>query len=131
MKWIVGKLLGDAGERQAVRYLKRQGYRILGRQQRSRFGELDIVALDRQQIVFVEVKTRRGASVEEALEAVTPDKQRRIVRAARAWLKERRQLERSCRFDVVAVIWTDDDRSPTVRHVRHAFEAPGKGPFFG
>lgn len=90
--WLT-KLLGDRGERAAVRYLKRQGYRVLARQSRSRIGELDIVAMDGSTIVFVEVKTRSSHAAGHPVEAVTPTKQKQLTRAALQWLRSRRLLE--------------------------------------
>lgn len=122
-------LLGDKGERLAVRYLKRQGYRIVARQSRSRIGELDIVALDGDCIVFVEVKTRSSDKAGHPAEAVTTAKQQQLTRAALAWLKRRGLLERRARFDVVAITW-GKGLPPVIDHYRNAFEATGRGQMF-
>lgn len=124
------KLFGDRGERVAVRYLKQQGYRILARQSRSRLGEIDIIAQDGDWIVFVEVKTRRTTDKGRPVEAVTLTKQRQLTRAALAWLKRRRWLERRSRFDVIAICW-QDGCEPVIEHYRHAFEAVGGHDLYG
>lgn len=131
MKQFLHKLLGDEGERAAVRRLKKQGYRILARQHRNRIGEIDIIALDGSQIVFVEVKTRRTTETGQPHEAVDQRKQQKIARAALAWLKDNRRLNQSCRFDVVSVVWESDDQTPQIDHFKHAFESPFTGQMRG
>lgn len=92
---------GQAGETAAAQFLCRRGYRLLDRNFRGRCGELDIVALDGETVVFVEVKLR--SRIVAALEAVDPRKQRRLVRVATEYLLGRGWLDRRVRFDVVAV----------------------------
>ena len=79
--------LGQRGELAAARYLKRQGYVIVARSDRGRLGELDLVAIDKQTVVFVEVKTRRSHEAGHPTESITADKQRRLTRSALAYLK--------------------------------------------
>ena len=76
--------LGAAGERAAADFLRRHGYALLARNYRCPGGEVDVIALERGAVVFVEVKAR--ADLERALEAVTPEKRRRLNRAVRVWL---------------------------------------------
>lgn len=121
--------LGDRGERLAVRHLKKLGYRILARQSRSRMGEIDIVALDGETIVFVEVKTRSSQAAGHPTEAVTFAKQQQLTRVALAWLKSRGMLERRARFDVIAITWAKG-REAIVEHYQSAFEAVGRGQMF-
>jgi putative endonuclease len=111
--------LGDRGEREAARWLRRQGLRILVRGYRTPRGEIDLIARDGDTVVFIEVKTRRAG---EPAEAVTPEKQRRISLAALQFLKRHNLLEGRSRFDVVAVVWPEADRSPTIEHIPNAFE---------
>ena len=122
--------LGWQGETVAARFLRRRGYKILAHGERAKSGELDLVAIDGQTVVFVEVKTRRSASTGHPAEAVTPDKQRRLTRAAVAWLKRHGLLEHPARFDVVAVTWPQSQWRPTIEHFPNAFEAVGKNEFF-
>ncbi len=86
MKNLFRRLLGDRGERAAVRFLKKQGYRILAKQHRNQFGEIDIIAQDGDTNVFVEVKTRTTEKDGQPFEAVDRRKQEKITRAALAWL---------------------------------------------
>ena len=118
--------LGRRGERAAARYLRRRGWIILHRRYRSPEGELDLVVTDRRQIVFVEVKSRFGASAAEAMDNVHPEKQRRLIRAAAAYLQRFGLQDRPIRFDVVSVVWPERGAAPLVTHVPGAFEAPDR-----
>jgi len=121
--------LGDRGERLAVRHLKRLGYRILARRSRSRIGEIDIIALDGDSIVFVEVKTRSSQAAGHPTEAITFAKRQQLTRLALTWLKSRSMLERRARFDVIAITW-GDGAEPVVEHYQNAFEPVGRGQMF-
>ena len=127
-KQLWNRWFGDRGERAAERALKRKGLKILTRNYRVAAGEIDIVALDRGVIVFVEVKTRVQG---EPAEAVTLEKQRRITRAALWFLKRHGLLETArCRFDVVAVVWPAGAKRPTIDHFVNDFEAVGPWQMF-
>lgn len=130
MKNLFRKLLGDRGERAAVRFLKRQGYRIIAKQYRNSYGEVDIIAQDGKVVVFVEVKTRTSTNDGQPFEAVDVRKQEKITRVALAWLKQYGRLEQPARFDVVSILWPDDKGEPQIQHFRNAFEATGRGQFF-
>jgi putative endonuclease len=119
--------LGMRGEKAAARFLKRRGYKIVARGVRSRLGELDLVAVQDRTVVFIEVKTRAGTDAGQPLDAVTPEKQRRLTQAALAFLKYRGLLEERSRFDVVSVVWPVDAREPVIEHIVNAFEAVGRG----
>lgn len=111
------------GEDAAAAFLERIGMTIEARNWRSASGELDIVARDGDALVFVEVKTRRSERAGTAEEAVSPAKQRRIVRLARAYLSsDAAEHDGHVRFDVVAIRVIADDRA-LLRHYRAAFEA--------
>jgi putative endonuclease len=124
------KSLGERGEAAAAKFLRRCGYKIVSRQDRHRLGEVDIVAVDGQTVVFVEVKTRTSHDAGHPAEAITPDKQRRLTRVALSFLKRHGLLERAARFDVIAVTWEDLRRRPTIEHYKNAFEAVGSGQMF-
>jgi putative endonuclease len=117
--------LGDRGERQAARFLRRHGVRIIARQYRNRFGEIDLIGRDGDALIFVEVKTRSGDSAGHPTEAVTTEKQRGISRTALAYLKRRRLLDHPMRFDVIAVIWPPGSRRPEITWYKNAFPAVG------
>ena len=133
---LTTRLFGNAGEAVAERFLKRQGYKILERQYRSRLGEIDLIALDRSEsrggcVVFVEVKTRRSDSAGRPEDAVTLAKQRQLTRLALEYLKRQGWLHgRRCRFDVVAITWPAQGEVPDIVHFPHAFEAVGTRGMF-
>jgi putative endonuclease len=97
------KELGAKGEEIAARYLKNLGYRILERNYRVRYGEIDIVAEQGTDLVFVEVKTRSGTLFGSPFDSVTVSKQRQLSKVALAYISKRNCHERSSRFDVVGV----------------------------
>ena len=78
--WRTPKSLGARGEAAAARLLKRKGYTIVARSDRSRLGEIDLVAVDKRTVVFVEVKTRPSHDTGHPADAVDEDKQRRLTR---------------------------------------------------
>ena len=94
---------GAEGEEAAAAYLRRLGWKILDRNWRARHLELDIVAEERDTVVFVEVKTRAESGLQTPFEALTPTKKERLCRAAQAWLEAHDAWSRPCRFDLVCV----------------------------
>ena len=114
--------LGKRGEELAAAFLIRQGYTILARNYRQRYGELDIVAEEGDTLVFVEVKTRRSTRFGSAWEAVTPAKQRQISLLALDFISRRRLHDRKIRFDVVAVSMPRSGR-PVVELLRNCFDS--------
>ena len=121
------RLLGNRGEREAARYLKHHGFKVVRRGYRTDHGEIDLVAIEGNVIVFVEIKTRRQGT---PAEAVTQEKQRRLTLAALHFLRNHKLLEQRSRFDVVSIIWPDLDQKPQIDHFRDAFEAVGRGQMF-
>ena len=97
------RLFGDDGERIAADALAARGMRIVARNARTRFGELDLVARDRRGYVFIEVKTRRAGSFVAAAEAVDARKLARVRRLALGWLAEQGLPGGSPRIVVAAV----------------------------
>ena len=93
---------GEAAENLAAAFLERSGLTILERNYRCRYGEIDIVARNGAQLVFVEVRARRSEAFGGAAGSITAAKRRRLVAAARHYLAELRS-DRACRFDVVLV----------------------------
>ena len=94
---------GAEGEEAAAAHLRRLGWKILDRNWHSRHLELDIVAEERDTVVFVEVKTRAEGGIQRPFEALTPVKKERLYRAAQAWLEAHDAWSRPCRFDLVCV----------------------------
>lgn len=112
--------LGRRGEDLARGHLERKGYRIVAEGFRLHRGEIDLVARDGETLVFVEVKTRRGADLGLPEEAVTPAKQRQIRRVAREYLMANGLGDVVCRFDVLAVERAADG-GYEIRHYEDAF----------
>lgn len=96
--------IGTVYENKAVLFLQEKGYQILERNFYSKHGEIDIIAKDKEYLVFVEVKYRHNSYEGAALEAVTPTKRKRLVQAAEYYLykKHYQNMEIPCRFDVIA-----------------------------
>jgi putative endonuclease len=110
---------GRAGEDAARRFLEGKGFKFLRANYRTRFGEVDLVMEDGESVVFVEVKARGDARFAAPQESVTRGKQRRVVTAALAFLKEARLAGRPLRFDVVTVM------PEGTEHIPDAFGAGG------
>jgi putative endonuclease len=96
-------VVGEYGERLAVRHLERQGFTILDQRWRCARGEIDIIAIDDGCLVICEVKTRRSANAGEPAEAVTPAKLGRLRRLTALWLDQQEVSWRDVRIDVVTV----------------------------
>ncbi len=112
--------LGKLGERLAAERLLGCGYRILERNFRCRYGEIDLIAEDEHDLIFVEVKTRRGDAFGRPEEAVTLRKQRKIVQVASYYLDLHACSERSWRIDVVAVQLSLGGKLEEIRLYQHA-----------
>ena len=116
--------LGAAGERLASEHLERRGFRILERNFRTRWGELDIVAYDGETLVFCEVKARRDrAGGVTPLESVHARKRSRVRRMAASWLVERTARPRAAelRFDAIGVTIDRAGRLLELVHLEGAF----------
>ena len=115
--------LGNSGEQLAAEHLTRLGFQILDRNYRTRWGELDIVACDRRQIVFCEVKCRiANRAGRDPLESVHERKRAQVRRMAGRWLVEREHPRvNDLRFDVIGVTLAPDGRLLRLDHLEAAF----------
>jgi putative endonuclease len=111
---------GRKSESIAVRYLKKNGYKILEQNYRNKIGEIDIIAKDKKTLAFVEVKATRTDSFGSPKWAVTPKKQRKISMVALYYLKDTKQNKVKARFDVVAISSSQDN--PRIELIKNAFE---------
>ncbi|XOQ44075.1 MAG: UPF0102 protein [Clostridium sp.] len=112
---------GPFGEQCAAEYLKRKGFRILARNYRSRFGEIDIIAENNQYIIFAEVKTRERFFMVGPEEAVTPAKRIKIAKTALMYLRKN-PTQLQPRFDVIGVITSKSgNQVRSLRHIENAF----------
>ncbi len=96
--------LGKAGEQDAVRFLKNKGYKLLRQNYKTKLGEIDIVAQDRETLCFIEVKTRSSFMFGNPAEAITHVKQRKLSQLALLFLKKHNLIGKKARFDVVTVM---------------------------
>ena len=115
---------GAWGEERAARYLKKKQYRIIARNYTSRFGEIDLIARDKDTVVFVEVKTRAGSAYGRPGEAVDHAKQKKMIKTAMTYIQQNKLDERDVgyRFDIVEILYTDTGYR--VEHIENAFGLP-------
>lgn len=111
--------LGRTGERLAAQALMERGYRILEQNFRCSYGEIDLVAEDEHDLVFVEVKTRRGTAYGLPEEAVTLRKRRKLVEIATYYLDLHATSERAWRIDVIAVQLNQSGKLEEIRIYPH------------
>lgn len=116
---LLKKILGREGEDHAARFLMKRGYRILERNYSTPQGEIDLIALDRDHVVFVEVKTRTSNAFGAPELAVNRRKQRRMIKAALGYIKFKKLHQVPCRFDVVAISKAAGEE---VELIQNAFE---------
>jgi putative endonuclease len=116
--------LGVRGETLAYWYLRQAGYTVVARNWRARSGagELDLVGWEGPTLAFVEVKTRTSEAAGPPEEAVSQNKQKRVIKAAKEYLRQLRRKPMSCRFDVVSVSF-DPEEGLQVRLIKDAFQA--------
>ena len=117
----MNKDIGQKGEALVIPFLKENGYLILHTNYRTRMGELDIIAKEGEMMCFIEVKTRLSDHYGDGLEAITPFKQRTMIKLAFAYLMEHDLLDVNARFDVVAVSGNPFG-APTLEIIKNAFE---------
>ena len=115
-----GRVLGEQGERLAEEFLRKRGCKILRRNWRSRLGEIDLIARDGDEVVFVEVKLRSSGDWGAVQEAVHSRKRRSICLAASEFADRNRLHGHTLRFDVVAVLLPPGG-APEIRHYKDAF----------
>jgi len=112
-------VLGKNGEDIVEIYLKNNGYKILERNFECRQGEIDIIALDKKELVFIEVKTRRTFTYGSPADSVTPIKQKHIYNSAKYYLYSRNLLDEFVRIDVIEVLVNKFGYK--INHIKQAF----------
>jgi putative endonuclease len=116
---LKNRAAGAWGEELALRYLTRQGYVLVERNYRTRYGELDLIVRRGGTLVFVEVKLRRGTGFGDPLEAVTPQKRAIIRSLAEQYLLDREPDFDELRFDAVGIL--AGEGGPRIHHIEDAF----------
>ncbi len=112
------KRVGDIGEERAVEFLKKKGYKILARNYRCRFGEIDIIAKHRDYFVFIEVKTRRYKSYGRPIESINGLKISRILKTVNFYLSQNRIYDSSMRIDAIEV-FLNDSKNIEINHIEN------------
>jgi len=120
---LTRQLLGKEAEAAAERFLHQKGYRIIDRNVRIGRGELDIVARERETLIFVEVKARRTNQYGGVAHAVTARKERQLIQLAARYLARHRLEHQPCRFDVL--LYDAGASVPILEHIENAFEVAG------
>ena len=110
---------GDVGEELAAKFLMNKGYKILERNYRFEHGEIDLIAEDGEELVFVEVKSRKSKSFGEPEDSITEQKEGHVRDTAEGYLYEKGIENRTCRFDVIAVDFHNG--AANIRHIKDAF----------
>ncbi|QUH27395.1 YraN family protein [Vallitalea guaymasensis] len=110
------RAIGSKGEEIAAKFLEKQGYKIIDRNYRCRFGEIDIIGMDSDYLTFIEVKYRRNINTGYPIEAVGYYKQKRIIKTAMYYTKVKRLYNVDIRFDVVEIV------NNKIRVVKDAFK---------
>lgn len=119
------KILGAFGENMACEYLSECGYRVIERNFSCKTGEIDIIAVQGDSIVFIEVKTRSSEEYGLPSEAVSRAKQGRIVKTALYYLQSKKLFDYMCRFDVIEIA-IDEGNSHRINLIKDAFQYSGK-----
>lgn len=123
MSYTPRQTAGREAEAYALRYLQEHGLQLIAQNWLCKRGELDLVMLDGDTVVFVEVRYRRHAAWGGALESVDLRKQQKLVLAAQLFLQnETRWADAACRFDVIAIEGSPDS-GPPLNWIKHAFES--------
>ncbi len=115
--------LGNWGERVARNFLVDKGYKVLETGFRSAWGEVDIVARDGDELVFVEVRTRRGTALGTPQESVTRAKAGRLIATAQSYMEEKGVTGADWRIDLVSIVLDNRGRVQELSHLAHAVES--------
>lgn len=116
------KNLGKLAEDTAVRYIEKDGLKIIGRNFICRFGEIDIIAVDLDEIVFVEVRSLRGSFFTDPAGSINFLKIKRLRKSAFVWYSLSKVVETNFRFDVIAIVFSNTSGDvERIEHIRDAF----------
>ncbi len=117
------KLIGRWGEAKAGEFLRHKGYNLIGMNYTTRFGEIDLIAENREYVVFIEVKLRKSADFAEAREFVDSRKISKIKTVAEIWLSQN-ETEKRARFDVIEIYFSGDINNGDEKliHIEDAFQ---------
>jgi len=128
MTSVYKKFLGEQGECAAMDYLIQRGYRIRKHHWRSRLGEIDIIAIKRRAIYFIEVKTRRSAAYGEPLAAISTWQRKRIIQSALGYLSQTGFEPEEIHFSVIGIRFSEAGPAQ-ISFLEDAFEAEDSNGF--
>jgi putative endonuclease len=110
--------IGELGEKKAAEMLKEKGYQIVDRNKENKYGEIDIIAKDKDELVFLEVRSKTGVDFGLPEETVGYRKKKKLIRNAKAYLKYKK-TDISYRIDVIGIIFTKDKEVKRVKHYKN------------
>ncbi|MEK7167235.1 MAG: YraN family protein [Patescibacteria group bacterium] len=113
--------IGNLGEKIAKQYFKKQGYKIIKQNFTNRMGEIDLIVKDKDQFVFVEVKTRTNQNFGYPEESIDSRKQSKIIRTAQNFLFEKKIFSENYRFDVISIELNQSTQKAIIKHIKDAF----------
>jgi putative endonuclease len=117
--------LGQRGETEALQFLEARGYRLIAKNYRSPYGEIDLIVRDprrHQMLVFVEVRTKSAPRFGDPLESISTRKQRQVAKTAQYYVVTRGLEQSEARFDVIGILW--EQGQARISHIPGAFEVP-------
>ncbi|MFH1645610.1 MAG: YraN family protein [Candidatus Omnitrophota bacterium] len=116
------KHLGKLAEDIAVKYVRRDGLKIIDRNFTCRFGEIDVIAVDLDEIVFIEVRSLRGSFFTDPAGSINFLKIKKLRKSAFVWYSLSKIVETNFRFDVIAIVFSKTDgKVERIEHIRDAF----------
>ena len=115
------QILGDKGEKQAARYLKKKGYKIVTSNYKCQYGEIDLIARDADILIFIEVKTRTSCDFGGPAAAVDFRKQKQISKVAHHYLVTHHNDDVDARFDVISIL-SPNGKKTEIEHIINAFD---------
>lgn len=116
------KDIGALGEELSENYLKNLGYKILQKNFRCKCGEIDLIAVNKGYICFIEVKTRYGTTYGIPAESVSSSKQHKIYRTAELYIIKKNIINKNFRFDVIEVLLNTSNNDFLINHIEDAFQ---------
>lgn len=116
------KEIGALGEGISENYLKNLGYKILDKNFKCKCGEIDLIALNKGYICFIEVKTRYGTNFGIPAESVSYSKQKKICKTAQVYIMWKNIIDSNFRFDVIEVLLNNENNDFLLNHIEDAFQ---------
>ncbi|MFT5728648.1 MAG: putative endonuclease [Desulforhopalus sp.] len=125
MVWLtmpnLRQILGQKGEKQAAKYLKKKGYKLVTANYRCQYGEIDLIARDADILIFIEVKTRTSTDFGDPAAAVDYRKQQQISKVAHHYLVTHHNDDVDARFDVISIL-SPNGKMTEIEHITNAFD---------